>query len=587
MAKAIFRIICAALLFVSVNALAQTGWWNKDWSERRQLKVDAGAASGAGRAPVLVRLHSGIVDFAQIADGGKDLRFVSGDGTPLNYWIERFDKSGAMALVWLDVPSAASTKDVWMYYGNPQAAAVSNPGAVYDGEQSLVLAFDQDTPSDQSANANRVAAFSGRPAEGVAGGGAAMQAGSELRLAPSASLTVPAGGKMTWSAWVRPGAESLQGQAAVYGKYAAGGSAPALAVVLVDGVPTLRVATGAEVQEARAGSPLAAGTWSHLAVTGGDGAVRLFVDGAQAAQIDAQLPAMDGEDVIGASAGIPGLVGEIDEVGRANTARDPANIALLAASQGRNASVVTPLGEPENRDAAGGAHGSYFGILFKALTVDAWVVILILLAMAILSWMVMVTKSGYLNRTKNANQDFAREYQELLRSQGRRAVMAEDTLNRYKANSTLARLYDIGTREVAMRRDGGALSPQSVAAIRSAMDAGLVREGQRLNARMVLLTIAISGGPFIGLLGTVLGVMITFAAVAAAGDVNINAIAPGIAAALLATVAGLAVAIPALFGYNWLLSRVEEVAADNQVFVDELEKRFAEVNAPGTAHRPA
>lgn len=93
---------------------------------------------------------------------------------------------------------------------------------------------------------------------------------------------------------------------------------------------------------------------------------------------------------------------------------------------------------------------------------------------------------------------------------------------------------------------------------------------------MVLLTIAISGGPFLGLLGTVVGVMITFAAVAAAGDVNINAIAPGIAAALLATVAGLAVAIPALFGYNYLLSRVEEIGADDQIFVDELEKRIAE-----------
>ena len=75
---------------------------------------------------------------------------------------------------------------------------------------------------------------------------------------------------------------------------------------------------------------------------------------------------------------------------------------------------------------------------------------------------------------------------------------------------------------------------------------------------MVLLTIAISGGPFLGLLGTVVGVMITFAAIAAAGDVNINAIAPGISAALLATVAGLAVAIPALFGYNYLIIAHQE-----------------------------
>ncbi|MNT21949.1 Biopolymer transport protein ExbB [compost metagenome] len=112
-----------------------------------------------------------------------------------------------------------------------------------------------------------------------------------------------------------------------------------------------------------------------------------------------------------------------------------------------------------------------------------------------------------------------------------------------------------------------------------------MRESQKLNKWMVLLTIAISGGPFIGLLGTVLGVMITFASVAAAGEVNINAIAPGIAAALLATVAGLAVAIPALFGYNYLLSRVEDVTADNQIFVDELEKRIAETwqDAPAAA----
>jgi len=92
----------------------------------------------------------------------------------------------------------------------------------------------------------------------------------------------------------------------------------------------------------------------------------------------------------------------------------------------------------------------------------------------------------------------------------------------------------------------------------------------------VLLTIAIAGGPFLGLLGTVVGVMITFAAIAAAGDVNVNAIAPGIAAALVATVAGLAVAIPALFGYNYLSSRISELNSDMQVFVDEFISRIAE-----------
>ena len=93
---------------------------------------------------------------------------------------------------------------------------------------------------------------------------------------------------------------------------------------------------------------------------------------------------------------------------------------------------------------------------------------------------------------------------------------------------------------------------------------------------MVLLTIAISGGPFLGLLGTVVGVMITFAAVAAAGDVNVNAIAPGIAAALAATVAGLAVAIPSLFGYNYLLIRIKNAQSDLHVFIDEFVAKMAE-----------
>jgi biopolymer transport protein ExbB len=113
-------------------------------------------------------------------------------------------------------------------------------------------------------------------------------------------------------------------------------------------------------------------------------------------------------------------------------------------------------------------------------------------------------------------------------------------------------------------------------AVKAAIDADLVRENQKLNSQIVLLTIAIAGGPFLGLLGTVVGVMITFAAIAAAGDVNVNAIAPGIAAALLATVAGLSVAIPALFGYNWLASKIKNISSDMQIFVDEFVTRVAE-----------
>jgi biopolymer transport protein ExbB len=100
---------------------------------------------------------------------------------------------------------------------------------------------------------------------------------------------------------------------------------------------------------------------------------------------------------------------------------------------------------------------------------------------------------------------------------------------------------------------------------------------------MILLTIAISGGPFLGLLGTVMGVMITFATIAEAGNVNINAIAPGISAALVATVAGLVVAIPSLFGYNYLNSRIRNCSSDMHVFIDEFETRMAEDYSPSIA----
>jgi biopolymer transport protein ExbB len=120
------------------------------------------------------------------------------------------------------------------------------------------------------------------------------------------------------------------------------------------------------------------------------------------------------------------------------------------------------------------------------------------------------------------------------------------------------------------------ITPEAFRVIQSAMDSIIVRETQRLNGKMVLLSIAIAGGPYLGLLGTVVGVMITFAVIAATGDVNINAIAPGIAAALLATVAGLAVAIPALFAYNALTVQIKDVIADMRVFSDEFLAMLAE-----------
>ena len=132
--------------------------------------------------------------------------------------------------------------------------------------------------------------------------------------------------------------------------------------------------------------------------------------------------------------------------------------------------------------------------------------------------------------------------------------------------SPLYHLYQLGSEEIHQRVTSAkhgfkGLSGRSITAIKATLDGGLTREVQRLNSLLVFLTIGIAGGPYLGLFGTVIGVMITFAVIAQSGEVDINSIAPGIAGALLATVAGLAVAIPALFGYSYLASKIKDAIA--------------------------
>ncbi len=222
-------------------------------------------------------------------------------------------------------------------------------------------------------------------------------------------------------------------------------------------------------------------------------------------------------------------------------------------------------------------------------------VIIILAIMFVIALLVMIGKALYLSKIRKQNAAFLKEYQALHgdptaldRDEGEEeagdAALEESPFMPHFGEkeakfkfSTLYRLYHHGVQQMTGRvglKSAGAravttLTPQSIEAIRATMDATMVRMTQRLQSQMVLLSIAIAGGPFLGLLGTVVGVMITFAAIAASGDVNVNAIAPGIAAALAATVAGLGVAIPALFGYNWLNTQIKEVNADMRVFVDE------------------
>jgi len=334
-----------------------------------------------------------------------------------------------------------------------------------------------------------------------------------------------------------------------------------------------------------------------VAVTAGSDRLTLYVDGVAAGSAPVTLAELAGSFTIGAANGARFLTGEIDEVEVAKTARSGDWIKAAARSQGIDANLVI-YGADGQRE--GGGQTSYFVTIAKNLTIDGWVVIGICMAMLAIALVIMVIKAIFLSRVERANLKFLTDFRRLSDDATALARPGEGeeggeldevpAMSALGANvgkygsSTLYRLYHHGVAESQKRVSGqtvsaaraAVLSPQSIDAIRAAMDATMTRLQQTLSSQMVLLTIAISGGPFLGLLGTVIGVMITFAAIALSGDVNVNAIAPGTAAALAATVAGLSVAIPALFGYNWLNTRIKAISADNRVFVDEFVTRLAE-----------
>jgi biopolymer transport protein TolQ len=117
-------------------------------------------------------------------------------------------------------------------------------------------------------------------------------------------------------------------------------------------------------------------------------------------------------------------------------------------------------------------------------------------------------------------------------------------------------------------------------AVQAAMERAVGESALKLESQMIILSTAVSGGPFLGLLGTVWGVMDAFAGIALAGTANLAAMAPGVSGSLITTVVGLLVAIPAMFGYNFLVTSVRSmlVQADNFAaeLSSEIEHRYVE-----------
>lgn len=594
------------LLALLIPMVASAGsWWNGDWKYRKEIDLDlsstgADVAGTPQNVPVLIRLS--LANFSYFNDtkaDAADFRLIAGDDkTPLKFHFEKYDVANQMAWLWVDVPQltgGAKTDKIYAYYGNPDAPSAADPAGTYDVSQVLVLPFSDSgpLPADLTAYKNNPTASTAEltPASLIAGG-AKFSGKDSITVPASASLRLLPNQGLTASAWLR--IEQPQ-QATLFrladqGKYID---------VTVDGSRLSAHAAfgGAPVSVAQT-SDLTMGQWHHVAITVGNDKLVLYVDGLSVASAPVQSAEIGGTFTIGSAAGTGFLTGDVDEVEVAKTVHSSDWIKASAASQGIDSKLVV-YGADGQKDS--GSQGSYFVTIAKNLTVDGWVVIGICMGMLAIALIIMFFKAIFLSRVERANARFLKEFrrlsgdtaaldkgstgseeQDLIATAPSMAQLAKDP-NLYGA-STLYRLYHHGIYELNKRIAGktvsaqhnSTLSPQSMDAIRAAMDSSMVRLQQTLSSQMVLLTIAISGGPFLGLLGTVIGVMITFAAIALSGDVNVNAIAPGTAAALAATVAGLSVAIPSLFGYNWLNTRIKAISADNRVFVDEFVTRVAE-----------
>jgi len=582
-------------------------WWNDEWNFRKDIALDLTPAGGdiavtATDVPVLLRLS--IANFSYFGDvkgDGSDFRLVAGDDkTPLKFHVERFDAANQMAFIWVKAPQltgGTNSDRIHLYYGNPDAPAAGDAAGTYDANQALVLHFGEaegQTPRDSSAYGNHASDSTATLAPAsLIGGGAQFSGTDSISVPATSSLRLVPGKGLTLSAWVR--VESEQSEARVLSLE---DGAKSLVLGIRGLTPFAALADGvAAPVDVAAAATLAAGQWHHLAVAVGNDRLAVFLDGVEQGAATVSIPEIGGTLYVGGSPAGGYLTGAVDEV-QASTVPRPAEwIRAQARSQGQDALLVG-YGNDAQREAE---HVNYLAVTMRNVTVDGWIVIVILAVMFLISVLIMVGKTVMLLRIRRGNREFLADFQkaagDLTALDRDEDEDEEDALSgsalmpaldgggdKYRF-STLYRLYHHGAQEVRQRTAAStagarattpSLSAQSVEAVRAAMDATLVRLVQKLQSKMVLLTIAISGGPFLGLLGTVVGVMITFAAIAASGDVNVNAIAPGIAAALAATVAGLAVAIPALFGYNWLNSLIKEINADMRVFVDEFVARVAE-----------
>ena len=590
---------------------AEDAWWNPAWTQRQKITLDTEAAAlpdPAGDATVLVRLLEKNFQWSGARDDGSDLRFVAADGkTVLPHQVEGYDNLINEGFIWVKLPDvkSAGKQSFYVYFGNKETsmAAAPKPTEAFDSDTALVYHFSDRTatPLDATGNANNA------QGAGVVAGNAII--GNGLKLSGTAPISIPNSKSLEWkqnqpltlALWIKTAA--LQ-PAAIIAARASDGSS--FRLLLDQGIPTVEIGAGANPVRSQPGTPVALNTWNHLALVADGKTVRLFLNGTLYASMEAALPALDTPITLGGLAtetpGTSLFTGDLDEFSISGVARSAGWVRLATVVQGpvdaaqRVLAVGALEGDAVKEPSKFLEHLSLFHDIAGNMMFDGWIAVGICAVMIVVGWTVAIRKFIYLNSIEKGTKVFLRLWKSL--STDLTALDPDDNSNvsslggqvdpeeqHLVERSPMFHIYQIGSEEIRHRLDKDnnriqGLSGRSIQAIRASLDAGLVHESHRLSDGLVYLTISIAGGPYVGLLGTVVGVMITFAIIARSGEVNVNSIAPGIASALLATVVGLVVAIPALFIYSYLNGRIKNSLALMQVFIDEFVAKMAEFYRP-------
>jgi biopolymer transport protein ExbB/TolQ len=230
---------------------------------------------------------------------------------------------------------------------------------------------------------------------------------------------------------------------------------------------------------------------------------------------------------------------------------------------------------------------------FHEADLQGKVIVVILCLGSAMTWTLMLTKWQQFRRARISGNAFLTQFR-------RERDPLHLFINNFELpDCALYNIYKMGSEEVSSRFSGGGGAPKTVTGgyktfgsgpmlldvdanvatadravvnldiLRSTLGRAIDAEVLKLEQHVSWLSTAVQGGPFLGLLGSAWGVMSVFSSMGIEGSVRLSKVAPGISAALLATVVGLIVAVPALFAYNWMAQQLRQQTVQMDNFADE------------------